>query len=139
MKQNAFFDLALGRHRRRDPVGADKRFFWRPINTKENKAVAEVRQMEIIRENGAKLVVLARYMRILSDERCKTISARIINIHRSFLPRFKEKSVKLTNLGGYCPPVYLKALTLRCRGPLHLTFAGRRLEGQHRWISWASG
>lgn len=103
MKQNAFFDLALGRHRRRDPVGADKRFFWRPINTKENKAVAEVRQMEIIHENGAKLVVLARYMRILSDEICKTISARIINIHRSFLPRFKGKICQTDQFGRLLP------------------------------------
>ncbi|MCA8884331.1 MAG: formyltetrahydrofolate deformylase [Rhodobacteraceae bacterium] len=57
--------------------------------TKDNKAEAEARQMEIIEETGAELVVLARYMQVLSDEMCRTMSGRIINIHHSFLPSFK--------------------------------------------------
>ena len=53
---------------------------------------------------GAELVVLARYMQILSDEMCQKMSGRIINIHHSFLPSFKganpykqayERGVKL--------------------------------------------
>lgn len=72
--------------------------------TKENKPEAEAAQMRIIRESGAELVVLARYMQVLSDEMCQTMSGRIINIHHSFLPSFKganpykqafERGVKL--------------------------------------------
>nr|WP_236019484.1 formyltetrahydrofolate deformylase [Fuscibacter oryzae] len=72
--------------------------------TKENKAQAEAEQMRILRETGAELVVLARYMQVLSDEMCRVMSGRIINIHHSFLPSFKganpykqayERGVKL--------------------------------------------
>ena len=72
--------------------------------TPENKAEAEVRQMEIIDQTGAELVVLARYMQVLSDRMCQQMSGRIINIHHSFLPSFKganpykqayERGVKL--------------------------------------------
>jgi formyltetrahydrofolate deformylase len=57
--------------------------------TKANKAEAEARQMAIIEETGAELIVLARYMQVLSEEMCATMSGRIINIHHSFLPSFK--------------------------------------------------
>lgn len=57
--------------------------------TKENKPTAEARIMDVVRETGAELIVLARYMQILSDEMCQTMSGRIINIHHSFLPSFK--------------------------------------------------
>ena len=72
--------------------------------TKENKAEAEAAQMRIVSESGAELVVLARYMQVLSDEMCRKMSGRIINIHHSFLPSFKganpykqafERGVKL--------------------------------------------
>ncbi|MHA7868650.1 MAG: formyltetrahydrofolate deformylase [Salipiger thiooxidans] len=72
--------------------------------TKENKPEAEAEQMRIVRESGADLIVLARYMQILSDEMCQEMSGRIINIHHSFLPSFKganpykqafERGVKL--------------------------------------------
>ncbi len=72
--------------------------------TKETKAQAEAAQMAVIEETGAELVVLARYMQILSDEMCQKMSGRIINIHHSFLPSFKganpykqafERGVKL--------------------------------------------
>lgn len=72
--------------------------------TKENKPEAEAAQMQILRETGAELVVLARYMQVLSDEMCREMSGRIINIHHSFLPSFKganpykqayERGVKL--------------------------------------------
>ncbi|APZ50750.1 formyltetrahydrofolate deformylase [Salipiger abyssi] len=72
--------------------------------TKENKPQAERRIMEVVEETGAELVVLARYMQILSDEMCQKMSGRIINIHHSFLPSFKganpykqafERGVKL--------------------------------------------
>ena len=72
--------------------------------TKDNKPQAEARQMEIIEESGADLIVLARYMQVLSDAMCRKMSGRIINIHHSFLPSFKganpykqayERGVKL--------------------------------------------
>jgi formyltetrahydrofolate deformylase len=57
--------------------------------TKENKQEAEAAQMRIVEESGADLIVLARYMQVLSDSMCKKMSGRIINIHHSFLPSFK--------------------------------------------------
>ncbi len=72
--------------------------------TKANKPEAEARLMEIVVQSGAELIVLARYMQVLSDAVCKRMSGRIINIHHSFLPSFKganpykqayERGVKL--------------------------------------------
>ncbi len=57
--------------------------------TAANKAQAEAKQYEIIQSEGAELVVLARYMQILSDDLCRKLSGRAINIHHSFLPSFK--------------------------------------------------
>ena len=57
--------------------------------TKDNKAQAEARQLEIIESEGAELVVLARYMQILSNDLCGKLAGRAINIHHSFLPSFK--------------------------------------------------
>ncbi|HSV79974.1 MAG TPA: formyltetrahydrofolate deformylase [Ramlibacter sp.] len=53
------------------------------------KAQAEARQYEVIESEGAELVVLARYMQILSDDLCRKLAGRAINIHHSFLPSFK--------------------------------------------------
>jgi formyltetrahydrofolate deformylase len=72
--------------------------------TKANKPEAEARLMDIVTASGAELIVLARYMQVLSDDICKKMSGRIINIHHSFLPSFKganpykqafERGVKL--------------------------------------------
>ena len=57
--------------------------------TRANKEQAEARQMEIIEAEGAELVVLARYMQILSTPMCQRLAGRAINIHHSFLPSFK--------------------------------------------------
>ncbi len=57
--------------------------------TPETKAQVEARQYEIIEAEQAELVVLARYMQVLSDDLCKKLSGRAINIHHSFLPSFK--------------------------------------------------
>jgi len=57
--------------------------------TRENKPAAEAMQMNIVRETGAELIVLARYMQVLSDKMCREMSGKIINIHHSFLPSFK--------------------------------------------------
>jgi formyltetrahydrofolate deformylase len=57
--------------------------------TAGTKAQVETKQMEIIESEGAELVVLARYMQILSNDLCQKLSGRAINIHHSFLPSFK--------------------------------------------------
>lgn len=57
--------------------------------TAATKAQAEARQYEVIEAEGAELVVLARYMQVLSDDLCRKLSGRAINIHHSFLPSFK--------------------------------------------------
>ena len=53
------------------------------------KVQAEEKQLDIIRAEGAELVVLARYMQVLSDNLCRELSGKAINIHHSFLPSFK--------------------------------------------------
>ena len=55
----------------------------------DTKAQAEAKQIEIIDSEGAELVVLARYMQVLSNDLCKKLSGRAINIHHSMLPSFK--------------------------------------------------
>ena len=57
--------------------------------TLQTKAAAESQLLEVIGELGADLIVLARYMQILSGEVCKRVEGRMINIHHSFLPSFK--------------------------------------------------
>jgi formyltetrahydrofolate deformylase len=64
------------------------RFIHLPV-TKENKQSQEDALMDIVLESGSELVVLARYMQILSDTLCQKLSGRAINIHHSFLPGFK--------------------------------------------------
>ncbi|AQZ93577.1 formyltetrahydrofolate deformylase [Halopseudomonas phragmitis] len=79
------------------------RFIYLPVN-KDNKAQQEAELLKIVEETGTELVVLARYMQILSDELCDKLAGRAINIHHSFLPGFKgakpyhqawERGVKL--------------------------------------------
>jgi formyltetrahydrofolate deformylase len=57
--------------------------------TPETKAQAEAQLLDLVRDLGVDLVVLARYMQILSDDLTRAMSGRIINIHHSFLPSFK--------------------------------------------------
>ena len=78
-------------------------FHYLPV-TKDTKAAQEAQIRDIATQTGADLVVLARYMQILSDEMAAWLSGRCINIHHSFLPGFKgakpyhqayERGVKL--------------------------------------------
>jgi len=78
-------------------------FFHFPV-TAETKAQQETKLRSLIEEEGAELVVLARYMQVLSDELCRKLEGRAINIHHSFLPSFRgakpyhqahERGVKL--------------------------------------------
>jgi formyltetrahydrofolate deformylase len=57
--------------------------------TPETKEAAESQLLDVIDSTGADLIVLARYMQILSGEVCKRVEGRMINIHHSFLPSFK--------------------------------------------------
>lgn len=57
--------------------------------TKETKADAERELLNLIRSEKVELVVLARYMQILSEKICEEMRGRVINIHHSFLPSFK--------------------------------------------------
>lgn len=78
-------------------------YYHFPI-TPETKAEQEAQVWQVIEETGAELVILARYMQVLSSEMCERLAGRAINIHHSLLPGFKgakpyhqayEKGVKL--------------------------------------------
>jgi formyltetrahydrofolate deformylase len=71
---------------------------------KDNKPQAEAQLLDLVTQTGTELIVLARYMQVLSEELCRSMPGRIINIHHSFLPSFKganpykqayERGVKL--------------------------------------------
>jgi len=64
------------------------RFVQMPVNP-ENKPQQEQRLLDLINETGTELVVLARYMQILSNPLCEQLKGMCINIHHSFLPGFK--------------------------------------------------
>jgi formyltetrahydrofolate deformylase len=66
----------------------DVPFHHLPV-TKETKPAQEAQIKALVEETGAELVVLARYMQILSDDLASFLSGRCINIHHSFLPGFK--------------------------------------------------
>jgi len=100
--------LVVSNHRDFEDVAAAQHipFVHLPM-TKDNKAEQEARLAALIEEYQIDLVVLARYMQILSDAFCRPRLGRIINIHHSFLPSFKganpytqahERGVKL--IGG---------------------------------------
>lgn len=57
--------------------------------TRETKAQAEQQLLDLVEAERVDLVVLARYMQVLSDDLCKALNGRVINIHHSFLPSFK--------------------------------------------------
>ena len=63
-------------------------FHYLPV-TRDNKHEQEAALKRIVDDTGAELVVLARYMQILSDDLSRFLSGRCINIHHSFLPGFK--------------------------------------------------
>lgn len=66
----------------------DVPFHHLPV-TRETKPDVEARVLELVDELDIDLVVLARYMQILSDDLCRALAGRAINIHHSFLPSFK--------------------------------------------------
>lgn len=95
----------VSNHRDAEPLvrsyGLD--FVHLPV-TAESKPEAEAELLRLVNEHGVHLVVLARYMQVLSEDLCDELSGRAINIHHSFLPSFKgarpyhqafERGVKL--------------------------------------------
>jgi len=124
--------------------------------TAATKEQAEARQYEIIESEGAELVVLARYMQILSNDLCRKLAGRAINIHHSFLPSFKgakpyyqahDRGVKLIGATAHYVTADLD------EGPIieqdvarvdhshsveHLTSSGRDTESQvlARAVKW---
>ena len=69
-------------------LGRDIPYHHLPVPA-DRKAEQEARVREVIEQTGTELVVLARYMQILSDTMASYLSGRCINIHHSFLPSFK--------------------------------------------------
>jgi formyltetrahydrofolate deformylase len=76
----------------------------------ETKPRAEAELLRLVEELDVELVVLARYMQVLSDEVCRRLEGRVINIHHSFLPSFKgakpyhqahDRGVKLIGATGH--------------------------------------
>ena len=67
---------------------ADIPFYHLPV-TVETKPTQEAKLLEIVAENKVDMVILARYMQILSDDLSTKLSGRCINVHHSFLPSFK--------------------------------------------------
>ena len=126
--------------------------------TPETKADAEAELMALHKELGIHLVVLARYMQVLSDNVCRQLSGQAINIHHSFLPSFKgarpyhqafERGVKLIGATAHYVTADLD------EGPIieqdvirvdhshtqeHLAGAGRDVEAQvlARAVRWHS-
>jgi formyltetrahydrofolate deformylase len=80
----------VSNHLTMQPIAArhELPFFHLPV-TPATKAQQERRLMELVDSTRTELVVLARYMQILSDELCGRLKGRAINIHHSFLPGFK--------------------------------------------------
>src|ERR1051326_526443 len=124
--------------------------------TQASKAAAESQLLEVIDGTGAELIVLARYMQILSSEVCKRMEGRMINIHHSFLPSFKgakpyhqahARGVKLIGATAHYVtpdldegPIIEQDVTRvnHTLSPERLTEAGRDVEAQvlARAVTW---
>ncbi|SHF51434.1 formyltetrahydrofolate deformylase [Modicisalibacter ilicicola DSM 19980] len=116
--------------------------------TPENKPRQEARLLEIIEATDTDLVVLARYMQVLSDSLCRRLAGRCINIHHSFLPGFKgakpyqqayERGVKLIGATAHYVTADLDEGPIieqmvervsHAHDPEHLTQVGRDIEAQ---------
>ena len=84
-------------------------FHYLPI-TPETKLEQEAKLLAMVQEQEVDLIILARYMQVLSDSTCRLMAGRVINIHHSSLPAFKgakpyhrayERGVKLVGATGH--------------------------------------
>jgi len=132
-------------------------FFHVPV-TPETKPEAEARLLELVDALDVDLVVLARYMQVLSDELCGKLEGRAINIHHSFLPSFKgakpyhqahARGVKLVGATAHYVTADLDEGPIieqdvvrvdHSLDPAEMTSAGRDVEAQvlARAIRWHS-
>jgi formyltetrahydrofolate deformylase len=126
--------------------------------TADTKPEAEARLLELVDELDVDLVVLARYMQVLSDELCGKLEGRAINIHHSFLPSFKgakpyhqahARGVKLVGATAHYVTADLDEGPIieqdvvrvdHSLDPAEMTSAGRDVEAQvlARAIRWHS-
>jgi len=124
--------------------------------TPQTKPAAEAKLMSLIDETRTELIVLARYMQILSPEVCKRVEGRMINIHHSFLPSFKgarpyhqahAKGVKLVGATAHYvtpdldegPIIEQDVIRVdHAFSPAKLTEAGRDVEARvlARAVTW---
>ncbi len=120
-------------------------FYHVPV-TAATKAEAEAQQVKILREAGAELVIMARYMQVLSESFLKNVGCPVINIHHSFLPAFAggkpyhqayERGVKLIGATAHYATADLDegpiiaqdvARVTHRHGPSDLVRRGRDLE-----------
>ncbi|GGJ54226.1 formyltetrahydrofolate deformylase [Glutamicibacter bergerei] len=136
-----------------DFYGVD--FVHLPV-TAANKSQAEAELLALADEYNIELVVLARYMQILSDALCERMSGRVINIHHSFLPSFKgakpyhqahARGVKLIGATAHYVtadldegPIIDQEVTsvTHARTPAQLVNLGRSVEGRTltRAVQW---
>jgi formyltetrahydrofolate deformylase len=130
-------------------------FHYIPVKA-ETKPAAEAKLLSLIDETETELVVLARYMQIISPEVCKRVEGRMINIHHSFLPSFKgakpyhqahAKGVKLVGATAHYVtpdldegPIIEQGLVRvdHSHSPARLAAAGRDVETQvlARAVTW---
>ena len=130
-------------------------YHYLPV-TADTKPAAEAALLSLIDETKTELVVLARYMQILSPEVCKRVEGRMINIHHSFLPSFKgakpyhqaySKGVKLVGATAHYVTPDLDEGPIIEQGlirvdhsytPERLVEAGRDVEAQvlARAVTW---
>ena len=124
--------------------------------TPATKEAAEAQLLEVIGDAGVDLIVLARYMQILSGDLCKRVEGRMINIHHSFLPSFKgakpyhqahARGVKLVGATAHYvtpdldegPIIEQDVIRVdHTLSPLRLAEAGRDVEAQvlARAVTW---
>jgi len=124
--------------------------------TPETKPQAEAELMSMVDSLGVDLVVLARYMQVLSDDTCRALAGRAINIHHSFLPSFKgarpyhqafDRGVKLVGATAHYvtgdldegPIIEQDVMRVDHRfDPAELAAAGRDVESQvlSRAVRW---
>ena len=82
--------VVVSNHRDAEPLVRSYGLDFRHVPvTPETKPHAEAQLMELVDDLDIDVVVLARYMQVLSDDLCRKLSGRAINIHHSFLPSFK--------------------------------------------------
>jgi formyltetrahydrofolate deformylase len=124
--------------------------------TPDTKSQAEARLLDLVAQEQVELVVLARYMQVLSNDLCRALDGRAINIHHSFLPSFKgakpytqahERGVKIIGATAHYVTAELDegpiieqdiARVDHAHDPAELTAIGRDIESAvlARAVTW---